>query len=295
MHFLCVGGLLWTFVRGDPRCPPHACEHARYFPALRSSSARYERSTDIRFLTAENGVTGDYELTGDTTVSAFYRVEDRYDANAVYLDITQYRSFEEAARTVNQIEAATTSQTLRAQRDPVTNYPTNPFYRAIAYLPDDATARNAFDQISGELFASAQAGLLEESRFLRQATGAHARRHRRHGRGRAASSKRAALRSGRAQPRLAEHSLRFQHRISECREQGVDLLEIADRVEMDRARLQAFFRTLAQPLEMAFAGNLLHLPQPVLLRYQQPGGLGVLRDQQIEGEPRIGKHRRVEV
>lgn len=138
-------------------------------------SARYELEHRYTILTAENGVTGAYGLRGDTSVSAFYRLEDRYDTNAVYLDVTQYRSFEEAGRTLNQIEAAAAVQSLKAQRDPATNYPTNPLYRAIAYLPDDADARNAFDQISGEVYASVQAGLLEESRFLREATGARMR------------------------------------------------------------------------------------------------------------------------
>lgn len=126
-------------------------------------SARYELEHRYTILTAENGVTGAYGLRGDTSVSAFYRLEDRYDTNAVYLDVTQYRSFEEAGRTLNQIEAAAAVQSLKAQRDPATNYPTNPLYRAIAYLPDDADARNAFDQISGEVYASVQAGLLEET------------------------------------------------------------------------------------------------------------------------------------
>ncbi|QPC42202.1 autotransporter domain-containing protein [Kaustia mangrovi] len=136
---------------------------------------RYELEHRYTVLTAAGGVTGDYDLTGDTSVSTFYRVEDHYDANNVYLDVTQYRQFQEAGLTVNQINAATAAQELKSQRDPITDYPTNPLFRAIAYLQTDAEARDAFDQISGEIHASAQAGILEDSRFVREATGGRLR------------------------------------------------------------------------------------------------------------------------
>lgn len=133
--------------------------------------ARYELEHRYTVLTAGAGRTGTYTLTGDTWVSTFYRVEDHYDANNVYLDVAQHRLFQEAGWTVNQINAATAAQELKWQRDPVTNYPTNALFRAIAYLQSDEDARYAFDQISGEIYASTKAGLLEESRFIREATG----------------------------------------------------------------------------------------------------------------------------
>ena len=52
---------------------------------------------------------------------------------------------------------------------------------------------------------------------------------------------------------------------------------------------------LAQPLEMAPAGFLLDGPEPVLLEHELPRRLRVARHQQVEGEPRIGKHRGMEV
>lgn len=133
--------------------------------------ARYELEHRYTVLTADGGRTGTYTLTGDTWVSTFYRVEDHYDANNVYLDVAQYRLFQEAGRTINQINAATAAQELKWQRDPATNYPTNALFRAIAYLQTDEEARYAFDQISGEIYASTKTGLLEESRFIREATG----------------------------------------------------------------------------------------------------------------------------
>ena len=133
--------------------------------------ARYELEHRYTVLTADGGRTGDYHLTGDTGVSTFYRLEDHYDPNNVYVDVWQHRLFPEAAWTPNQTAAATAAQELKSQRDPVTNYPTNPLFRAIAYLPDDQTARYAFDQISGELYASMHSAMLNDSRFVRNATG----------------------------------------------------------------------------------------------------------------------------
>lgn len=133
--------------------------------------ARYELEHRYTVLTADGGRTGTYTLTGDTWVSTFYRIEDHYDDNNVYLDVAQFRLFPEAGRTVNQINAATAAQELKWQRDPVTNYPTNELFRAIAYLQTDDEARDAFDKISGEIYASTKTRLLEESRFVRDATG----------------------------------------------------------------------------------------------------------------------------
>ena len=137
--------------------------------------ARYELEQRYTVLTADGGVTGDYILAGDTFVSTFYRLEDHYDANNVYLDVAQYRLFPEAGRTRNQIAAATGAQELKAARDAY-GRPTNPLFRAIAYLPTDEEARYAFDQISGEIYASVQGAMLEESRMVRDVMGDRIRR-----------------------------------------------------------------------------------------------------------------------
>jgi outer membrane autotransporter protein len=130
---------------------------------------RYELEHRYTVLSAAGGVTGDYNLTGDTWVSTFYQVEDHYDANNVYLDVAQHRLFQEAGKTRNQIAAATAAQELKAERDPKTNYPTNELFRAIAYLQTDGEAQHAFDVISGEIHASAKADLVESSKFVRDA------------------------------------------------------------------------------------------------------------------------------
>jgi outer membrane autotransporter protein len=139
-------------------------------------SDRYDLDRRYRVLTADEGVTGDYILTGDTFVSTFYRVEDHYDDNNVYLKVNQYRQLQEAGLTRNQIAAATAAQELKGQVDDIPGYettgrPTNELFRALAYLPTEGDAQYAFDQISGEIYASTTIGLLEQSRFVRDATG----------------------------------------------------------------------------------------------------------------------------
>lgn len=139
-------------------------------------NARYDLERRYTVLTANGGVSGDYTLTGDTIVSTFYQVEDRYDPNNVYLKVNQHRLFQEAGVTPNQIAAATAAQELKGQVENVPGYettgrPTNALFRAIAYLPTDELAQQAFDQISGEIYASTKVGLIEQSRYVRDATG----------------------------------------------------------------------------------------------------------------------------
>lgn len=137
-------------------------------------STRYDLDYRYKVLTADQGVSGTYTLSGDTSVSAFYRLEDQYDANNAYLKVNQFRQFDEAGRTPNQIAAARAAQELKYPLEITPGYetggrPTNELFRAIAYLPDDKSAQHAFDQISGEIYASTEAGLLEDSRFVREA------------------------------------------------------------------------------------------------------------------------------
>ena len=109
-------------------------------------------------LTATGGLTGRYVLSGDTHVSAFFDVVDHYDANHAYLDVSQTHAFREAGVTRNQIAAATASDT-----------GTGDLFSAIAYLPTFMAAQGAFDQISGEIKATAAGAGVEDSRFVREA------------------------------------------------------------------------------------------------------------------------------
>ncbi|CAB3797763.1 autotransporter domain-containing protein [Paraburkholderia fynbosensis] len=111
-------------------------------------------------LTATDGVSGTYTLTGNTGISAFYRLLTSYDANDVYLSAQQFRRFADAALTPNQIATAGALDSLPAG---------SALRAAIGDLQTDATARGAFDQLSGEIHASAKTVLLEQSSVTRDA------------------------------------------------------------------------------------------------------------------------------
>lgn len=133
---------------------------------------RHELEHRYTVLTAQDELEGQYDVVGDLDVSTFYRLTDNYnyDAGDVYVDVAQHRLFNEAALTANQMAAAGAAQELKAERS-IEGYPTNELFRAIAYLPTDELAQSAFDQISGEIYASTTVGLIEQSRFVRDATG----------------------------------------------------------------------------------------------------------------------------
>jgi outer membrane autotransporter protein len=123
-------------------------------------AAPYVLGTRYTVLTATGGRTGTYgAVTGQTQVSAFVGVQAAYDANNVYLDVARNRAFAAAGATPNQIAAATG----------VDNAGNGTLYTAIAMLPTDAAAQAAFDQISGEIHASARGATLEDTRFVREA------------------------------------------------------------------------------------------------------------------------------
>ena len=128
--------------------------------------ASYELDRRYKVLSATDGVTGKYTLTGDTAISLFYRLEDQYDSNNVYLTAQQFRQFDELGETPNQRGVGKGLQSLKTP--PGT--PPNPLFRAIAMLPDLGSAQYAFDQLSGEIYGSTKTGLIEDSRYVREAT-----------------------------------------------------------------------------------------------------------------------------
>lgn len=109
-------------------------------------------------LRADGGVFGTYTVTGETG-SAFLGLVDSYDATHVYLDVIA-KTFAQVGLTPNQIAAGAGAESLGAG---------DPLYDAIAVLPTAAVAQAAFDQISGEIHASAKTAMIEDSRFLREA------------------------------------------------------------------------------------------------------------------------------
>jgi len=109
-------------------------------------------------LSAQGGVTGTF--AGITSNSAFLAPTLSYDSNNVYLTLTRNAAtFTERGATANQRQSAAAAEVLRCGAT---------LFDALVVL-DAAAARSAFDQISGEIHASAQTALLDDSRFLRDA------------------------------------------------------------------------------------------------------------------------------
>jgi outer membrane autotransporter protein len=128
--------------------------------AVRFDSGTYAVGTRYTVLTATGNVSGRYTLVNGGALTAFLSVTDEYDTNNVYLRIMQSRSLAAAGITPNQISAAGALQALPSG---------NALLTAALSQPDDAAARRAFDQVSGEIHASIQGMLIEDSRFLRNA------------------------------------------------------------------------------------------------------------------------------
>jgi fibronectin-binding autotransporter adhesin len=84
-----------------------------------------------------------------------------YTANDAFLQVQRNAvPFASAGGTLNEIDAATGVEGL---------VQTSPLYIAIAESPDLASARAAFDLVSGEIHATARGVLLDESRYVREA------------------------------------------------------------------------------------------------------------------------------
>ncbi|WP_429597061.1 autotransporter domain-containing protein [Variovorax sp. PvP013] len=128
---------------------------SKYGTGSYRSGARYT------VLTSLGGVKGTYTLTGDTAASAFFSLGATYDANHVYLDYTQSHTFADFAKTPNETAAASGLQKL-ADSDALRT--------KVLALRTGAQAQRAYDQLSGELHASTRTVLLQDSRFMRDAT-----------------------------------------------------------------------------------------------------------------------------
>lgn len=128
--------------------------------AVKADGGPYVLGTRYTVLTANGGILGTYTLTGDTQITTFLGFVAAYDPNNVYLDVLQVRPFTAAAQTANQLNTAAGLGTLPTA---------GPLTSAILNLPNDAAAQQAFDQLSGEVHASARSVLLSDSQFVRDA------------------------------------------------------------------------------------------------------------------------------
>lgn len=127
---------------------------------VKADGGPYVAGTRYTVVTAGMNIAGTYTVTGDTQISAFLGFAAAYDSNNVYVDVLQNRSFTAAAQTSNQLNAAAGLGTLPMS---------GPLSTAILNLPNDAAARVAFDQLSGEVHASIKSVLISDSQFLRDA------------------------------------------------------------------------------------------------------------------------------
>ncbi|MDW6020390.1 autotransporter domain-containing protein [Mesorhizobium sp. BAC0120] len=124
-----------------------------------ANTGDYAAATTYTILTAGGGVTGSF-TGGVTSNLAFLDPTLSYDPTSVYLTLTRNATgFGQVGITPNQIAAAGGVESLGSG---------NAVYDAVLGLSEDQ-ARAAFDQLSGEIHASAQTVLIEDSRFVRDA------------------------------------------------------------------------------------------------------------------------------
>ncbi|MFN3932100.1 MAG: autotransporter domain-containing protein [Brevundimonas sp.] len=108
---------------------------------------------------AAGGVTGEFVFE-DQMLTAFAGLRDGYTATTAFVEFAQLRDLVDAAITPNQTETAAAADSLPDG---------NALKDALILLPDDATAIDAFDQLSGEIHPSARTAAVEASRMPRDA------------------------------------------------------------------------------------------------------------------------------
>jgi len=125
-----------------------------------AGAGNYRPETNYLILHADGGITGTGRFAGVTSNLAFLDPSLSYDGNNVYLRLRRNDiSFASIGATPNQRATGAATQTLGWN---------SPVFAAAVNLSAEQ-ARAAFDQLSGEIHASARTALIEDSRFLRDA------------------------------------------------------------------------------------------------------------------------------
>lgn len=106
-----------------------------------------------------SSVTGEFDFTSQM-LTAFAALRDGYTPTSAYVEFAQVRALPDAALTPNQIAVAGGADSLPLL---------NSVKSALVLLPDDAAARAAFDQLSGEIHPSARTVMIQDSRLPRNA------------------------------------------------------------------------------------------------------------------------------
>lgn len=129
---------------------------------LRQGTGKLSIDTRYTILTAAGGVDGAYGgLTGAiVTDSPFVDFELAYDPRNVFLDVDRTSiAFADVGATFNQRSAGAAAEALAAG---------NQIHDGILFLTGQES-RNAFDLLSGEIHASVDSVLIEDSHFVRDA------------------------------------------------------------------------------------------------------------------------------
>ncbi|MFC7396714.1 autotransporter domain-containing protein [Chelatococcus sp. GCM10030263] len=128
---------------------------------LTKAPGLYAPGTRYTILTANGGVSGAF--AGLTQDMPFVDLALGYDPSDVYLDIVRNTvPFPAVGVTRNEIATAAAVEALGTG---------NPVYDAVVGQPTVAGARQAFNALSGEIYASAQGVMLDDSRYIREAVG----------------------------------------------------------------------------------------------------------------------------
>lgn len=135
-------------------------EQGAILNVTRTTAAPYVLGTRYTVLTASDGVTGTFDVTGDSALTAFYGLASASDGSDSYLEVKQTKTITDIAASGNQqavAEGLDSTGPGSAAATPVLNQQT----------ADDA--RMALNQLSGEVYASVQSAMLESSRVTRDA------------------------------------------------------------------------------------------------------------------------------
>lgn len=128
------------------------------------ANGKYDLRSTYTILSADGTLSGAFE--GVTSNFAFLNPHLLYDYGAGTIDLELARNdrdFASAAHTPNQIATAEGIETIGFDAG-------HPVYDAIAQLAvDNDLIRASFDALSGEIHASTQTALIEDSRFIRNA------------------------------------------------------------------------------------------------------------------------------
>lgn len=112
----------------------------------------YAPGSRFTILAANTGLTGKFDGLAHSQIN----LDLSYDPTHVYLDVLR---FCDMVDTHNQCATGNAAEKLGSD---------NPIYKAIVGLPDQASVREAFNNLSGEGHASVRGALIEDSRFLRE-------------------------------------------------------------------------------------------------------------------------------